>query len=66
MIYKTMEFKSFYFLVESKQDIVNLYYPEIIAKLFYMRQSQFGPSSSETMRVLRPRVAATYQALRSC
>ena len=37
MIYKTMGFKSFYFLVESKQDIVNLHYPEIVAKLFYER-----------------------------
>lgn len=32
-----MEFKSFYFLVEAKHDIVNLGYPEIVAKLFYER-----------------------------
>lgn len=32
-----MEFKSFYFLVESKRDIVNLHYPEVVAKLFYER-----------------------------
>lgn len=32
-----MEFKSYYLLAESKRDIVNLYYPEIVAKLFYER-----------------------------
>ena len=32
-----MEFKSYYFLAESKRDIVNLHYPEVVAKLFYER-----------------------------